>query len=203
LSTLKERTRIPKARPYRMRRRAEHVEATRRRIVEAAVRLHTTIGAARTTLTGVAEEAGVTRLTLYRHFADQDELFVACRAHWRAEHPSPDPSAWAWTPGFEQRLRAGLNAIYGWYRENADDLYPLNRDLGAMPQPFQDGVRQREAQLAALILEAAGPAGENRPRLRAAVGHVISFWTWRSLAIGQGLSDADAIALAMGMVDAA
>jgi AcrR family transcriptional regulator len=43
-----------------MRRRAELVEQTRQRIVDAAIHLHTTIGPANTTISGVAEEAGVT-----------------------------------------------------------------------------------------------------------------------------------------------
>ena len=187
-----------------MRRRAEQVDETRQRIVEAAVRLHTTVGAAHTTLTAVAEEAGVTRLTLYRHFASPDELFVACRAHWRAQHLPPDPASWAEIPGFEDRLRAALLDIYGWYRQNGADLFPLNRDLAAMPEAFQEAMRDREARLVALLVGEGGPGeASTGHRRRAAVAHVTSFWTWRSLAVDQGLSDPDAIDLAMGLVLAA
>jgi AcrR family transcriptional regulator len=186
-----------------MRKRAEQVDETRRRIVEAAVRLHTTIGASQTTLSAVAEEAGVTRLTLYRHFATQDELFVACRSHWRTQHPTPDPTAWAAVQGLEPRLRVALGDLYGWYRENSDDLFPLNRDLAAMPEAFQEGMREREGRLAGLILAGNDDPAREEPRLRAAIGHVISFWTWRSLAVDQGLSNEDAIDLAIGLVHAA
>ena len=52
-----------------MRKRADDIAETRQRIVEAAVRLHGTIGPAATTISGLAEEAGVTRLTVYRDAA--------------------------------------------------------------------------------------------------------------------------------------
>jgi AcrR family transcriptional regulator len=62
-----ESTKAPQ-RPYRKRLRAEQEEETRERITKAAVKLHGTIGPARTTISGVAEEAGVQRATVYRHF---------------------------------------------------------------------------------------------------------------------------------------
>ena len=54
-----------------MRKRAEQVDQTHQRIVEAAVHLHGTVGPAATTIAGIAEQAGVTRLTVYRHFPDE------------------------------------------------------------------------------------------------------------------------------------
>ena len=82
-------------RPYRMKKRAELEAATRRRITESAVALHGTVGPARTTMSAVAEHAGVRRSTLYRHFPDETSLFAACSAHWAAQHPVPDIEAWA------------------------------------------------------------------------------------------------------------
>ena len=82
--------RSTKSRPYRMTRRAALVDETRQRITEATARLHTTVGPANTSVASIAEEAGVTRLTVYRHFPDLEVLFQACRAHWRAENPPPD-----------------------------------------------------------------------------------------------------------------
>ena len=46
-------------RTYRMRKRAEQTHATRQRIIEATVRLHTTVGPAHTSISAIAEEAGV------------------------------------------------------------------------------------------------------------------------------------------------
>src|SRR5665647_2726981 len=85
MSISSEQMRSTKSRPYHMRRRAEQVNQTRERITEAAARLHTTVGPAHSSIAAIAEEAGVTRLTVYRHFADLDALFEACRAHWSAK----------------------------------------------------------------------------------------------------------------------
>ena len=85
----------PPKRRYRKRRRAELEDETRRRITEAAVELHGTVGPARTTISAVAERAGVQRATLYRHFPDEEALFDACSSHWAAQHPLPDLADWA------------------------------------------------------------------------------------------------------------
>ena len=78
-----------------MRKRAEHIDQTHQRIVEAAVHLHGTVGPAATTIAGIAEQAGVTRLTVYRHFPDEVALYLACSSHWMAQRVPPDPDAWA------------------------------------------------------------------------------------------------------------
>src|SRR5436853_2800585 len=85
-------------RPYRKRRRAEGEAETRQRITEATVRLHGTVGPARTTIKDVAAGAGVQRATVYRHFPDLESLFMACSAHWVSLNPPPDPAAWEGKP---------------------------------------------------------------------------------------------------------
>src|SRR5918994_3673741 len=92
-------------RTYRMRRRRDLVDRTRQRITEAAVRLHTSVGPSRTSMSAVADAAGVTRVTLYRHFPDADTLFHACMGHWRSTHPPPNVEAWQAIPEFERRVR--------------------------------------------------------------------------------------------------
>src|SRR6476660_8583516 len=99
-------------RPYRMKRRAELEQSTRRRITESAVELHGTLGPAHTTMSAVAEHAGVRRSTLYRHFPDEAALFEACGAHWAAANPPPDLAAWARIGDPEQRLAAALLELY-------------------------------------------------------------------------------------------
>ena len=81
-------------RKYTQSRRAEQQSETRRRIVDAVYALHGEIGPARTTIKAIAERAGVERLTVYRHFADEREIFTACSAHFQEEMPPPDPAAW-------------------------------------------------------------------------------------------------------------
>lgn len=93
-------------RRYTLGQRAATQEETRRRIVEATVHLHETLGPRATTISAVAERAKVQRLTVYRHFADENELFKACTSHWFASHPIPEPSAWAMETGLARVQRA-------------------------------------------------------------------------------------------------
>src|SRR6476646_9149441 len=92
-------------RPYTMRRRAELEEETRRRITESAVELHEELGPAQTSISAIADRAGVRRSTVYRHFPDEDALFAACSAHWRAANPPPDPSLWSAIADVDERTR--------------------------------------------------------------------------------------------------
>ena len=179
-------------RAYRMKRRAEHVDETRLRITEAAVRLHTTIGPANTTIARIADEAGVTRLTVYRHFADADAVFNACMGHWSAQHPAPDPATWRKVGDLASRVRLALADISAWYEGTADDLAPIERDIAAVPQSARDRRNSRVAEWIAAIL---GDAPDPARMLRAVIGHVVAVSTWRSLVRDQGLAPGVAVDL--------
>ncbi len=196
------RMRTTKSRPYRMQRRAESVNRTRLRITEAAVQQHTTVGPASTSIASIAEAAGVTRLTVYRHFADLDELFEACRGHWIAENPPPDVTRWLRIEDLTERARLALGDLYGWFRAHHEELSPIYRDIAAMPASVQEAMRGEDTSLAeALVRRHAGrgPAGK---ALRAAAGHLVDFRTWHSLAMGQGLTDGEAVDLAVALLGA-
>jgi AcrR family transcriptional regulator len=186
-----------------MRRRAELVDETRLRITEAAVRLHTTVGPSNTTISTVADEAGVTRLTVYRHFRDQDELFDACRRHWYVQNPLPDTAAWRSAPLIEDRARRAFSELYAWYRDRGEALWPIYRDMASMPVTAQADVRAQWAAVADDLVAGleVGPAAR-RP-LRAAAGHLVGLLTWRSLVRDQGLSEDEAVELAVRLLCAA
>ena len=78
------------ARTYTLTRRAEQQAETRRRIVEAAVELHGSVGPALTSISMVAERAGVQRHTLYAHFPDERSLQLACSGLFAERAPLPD-----------------------------------------------------------------------------------------------------------------
>jgi AcrR family transcriptional regulator len=191
-----------------MRRRAEQVDETRERITEAAVRLHTTVGPAHASIAAVAEQAGVTRLTVYRHFADLDALFAACRAHWFARNPGPDAGAWSAIPSLEERAHRAFAELYGWYRDHADELYPINRDAAAMPLSAQLATETGNRMLAeALVAGHAGAGAETGTDpdgrlLRAVARHLVDFLTWRSLVIQQGLTHGEAVDVAVRLLAA-
>lgn len=197
---MSEQVRSVNSRPYQMRRRAELVDQTRERITEAAVRLHTTIGPGSTSISNVAEEAGVSRLTVYRHFPNLEHLFDACRRHWIGLHPPPNPTAWLAIPDLEARAWLGLGELYAWFGENANDLFPINRDAMAMPKETQLARAQESAALAAALVEGHVPGGRAGVVLRALAGHVTSYWTWRSLVVEQGLREHEAVEVAVRLL---
>ena len=199
------RKRPPKRRKYTQQRRAEQQSETRQRIVEAVAALHGEIGPARTTIKAIAERAGVERLTVYRHFADEGEIFAACNAHFEAEARPPEPAAWAGVADPPARLRAALLAFYGFYRRGGDMLANARRDapelpaLAAVLAPFDRFVEATREDL-----QAAWPArGRARTRLAAAIGHALRFDTWRSLAHVEELDDAGAADLMVALARAA
>jgi AcrR family transcriptional regulator len=187
-------------RVYRLQRRGEQVDRTRKRITDAAVRLHTTVGPSETSMSAVADAAGVTRLTLYRHFPSKDELFQACMTHWRSLHPPPDADRWRAIASFDARLQTALDELYAWYGENGRDLFPIYRDADDTPESNQRARRESNARMADAILADLKATPARRRRVRAALGHVIGFWTWHSLMIEQGLTVREAAAMAAGFV---
>jgi AcrR family transcriptional regulator len=195
----------PAGRRYRKRRRAELERRTRERITEAAVKLHGSVGPARTTVSAVAKEAGVQRATVYRHFPDEKSLFEACTAHYWGANPMPDPAAWRRLPDPGERLRRGLTELYEFFARTEPMLEKTGRDaplVEAMAKPaerFQAYLRS-----AADALVAGRPErGAARRRVRAAAGHAVSFPTWQSLVRQQGLGNDEAAALMAALVEAA
>ena len=183
-------------RKYDKRVRAEAEAATRLRITESAIVLHGSLGPARTTMSAVAEHAGVTRSTLYRHFPDETAVFEACSAHWSAENPPPDPSPWPAIADPHERTRTALEALFGYYRRNERMLANLLRDEQTMPM-----VRERFALYHAflgaieeMLLDGRGLRGHARRRTAAVIGHALALATWQSLS-DRGLADAEAAEL--------
>lgn len=192
-------------RPYKMKRRAELAEATRLRITESAVELHGTVGPARTSISAVADRAGVRRSTVYRHFPDEAALFGACSAHWLVSHPPPDISRWRAIADPGVRLESALGEMYAFYGGDAEMLENLTRDASTVPVVGQllDGFAQMLGAAVEILLAGRGVRGAARRRTAAAIGHALDFSTWRSLVRGQGLDDSEAVELMCGLVVAA
>lgn len=191
-------------RRYTLRRRADRMEDTRRRITEAAAALHGTVGPAQTTISAVAERAGVERLTVYRHFPDEAALFEACTAHWLAGHPPPELAVWARERDPQARLTLALKQLYGYYAGTAAMWERAYRDapvVAALAAPMR---RWQEYLAKARETLAVGwpVRGGRRQRLHAALGHALDFQAWASLT-RQGASRATAVALMAGLVQAA
>lgn len=188
------------ARSYTLKRRAEQQAETRQRIIEAAIDLHGTVGPARTSLSMVAERAGVQRNTLYAHFPDELSLALGCSGTHLERHPMPEAGAWKAVPAGTTRVRLGLEAVYVWYRENAALLACVLRDA-EHHAPTREIAELRFAPTMAAWHEVLGDglSGAQFALLHLALG----FPTWRALVQDQGLSEADAAGLMAQAIAAA
>jgi len=190
-------------RPYRMRRRAELEEQTRRRITESTIALHEEFGPARTSISAIAERAGVRRSTVYRHFPDEDALFAACSSHWRAANPPPAPHAWAAIEDPAARTETALRELYVFYGRTQEMYSSLLRDEPVVPivqHLLRDFYRYLRL-IQDVLIAGRGLRGRAAGRTRAAIGHALAFPTWRSLTYEQRLADDDAVALMCALVE--
>jgi AcrR family transcriptional regulator len=192
-------------RKYELKARAERQAETRRRIAAATAELHGEVGPARTTVTEIARRAGVQRLTVYKNFPDEYELFAACQRHFLAENPPPDVSAALGIDDPGERLETVLRELYRWYRRTERVSTNVRRDREIMPALDALMADTTDASTAELVKTlAAGFADSGRPRrgVRAAVALALDFWAWRRLA-REGLGDDAAARLMTHAVQAA
>ena len=191
-------------RPYTMRKRAASREETREKIVEATMRLHEEIGPRATTISAIAERAGVQRLTVYRHFPDETAVFQACTQHWLSLHPPPDPAGWQALNDPRDRLRAALEAFYTYYRGTRAMWVASHRDVADVPA-LQGPMAAFAAHVTGiaddLARSLAPPKGRAAP-VRTTLRHALAFLSWESLA-REGLADRKMADLVLAWVDGA
>ena len=189
-------------RKYEKKRRAELEAETRRRITESAVELHGTVGPSRTSISAVAERAGVRRSTVYRHFPDEQALFAACSSHWAASNPLPHLAHWEAVQDPDERLRSALEDLYAFYSRTERMLENLYRDERTMPTVRRQFAAFHEYLTTAreTLVRGRPERGRRRDEVRAAIGHALAFTTWRSLVREQGLGNVQAAELMTNLV---
>jgi AcrR family transcriptional regulator len=170
-------------RKYRMKRRAESQAQTRQRIVEAAMHLHETRGVKATTISEIAECAGVERLTVYRHFPDEPSLVRACSSHWLELNPLPDPATWTAFADPVVRTQLALTSLYGHYRRTEAMWNSVLRDESDTPV-VKLGLKQARQYQKAIVKDLSKvwkPRSDQREPVHAALSHSVQFYTWQSL----------------------
>lgn len=184
-------------RPYELKQRARDQERTRQRIAEVAADLHEEVGPARTTIAEVARRAGVQRLTVYKHFPTEADLFEGCSAHFMAAHPFPDPSDAVAIPDPKRRVRETLGLLYGWFRETEAMTANIQRDRLLIPELDARASETMDPALRWIAGELVGgfdAGGARADRIGALVAVAMDFWTWRRLR-QVGMDDAEAAKL--------
>ena len=179
--------------------RAVRQEQTRERIVAATVDLHESIGPLATTITAIADRADVQRLTVYRHFPSEEELFAACTNHHFGLHPPPDLASWAGIADPMERSETGLKDLYRYWAEIDPMAASVLRDHEVAPDRVGGGLIAFMSA-AADLLTAPWPTAGERPLLRGVMGHVVHFRTWQTLVRDQRLHLDEAVAASLAMV---
>jgi AcrR family transcriptional regulator len=184
-------------RKYELKKRAERQQETRRRIAQAVYELHASVGPASTTVKGVAEQAGVDRVTVYRHFPDELSLHRACLEHWTTERPLPDESAWASIEDPQDRIRVALRQLYRHYETNEGLWSNGWRDIPRLPLLMQADapVFAHFERMRAVLMQGWPPGQMDERVLSAVIAHALEFPTWESLIRRQGLPSEHTIEL--------
>jgi AcrR family transcriptional regulator len=196
---------------YKLKKRAERQEETRLRIARATLELHETIGPSLTTISAIAERAGVGRPTVYSHFPDEFSLLMACSSLEFSENPLPDPGPWGEISDPQRRLRAALAELYAYFRRREGLWANLLRDQEMLHTKDNPDARETDDETKDPIFAhwermkvtlARGWESPDRPPqpLLGAIGLALDFQTWRTMARQQGLNDEQAIELMVGMV---
>jgi len=191
-------------RKYELKKRAEEMADTHLRITEAAIDLHGTVGPSRTTLSAVAERAGVERRTLYRHFPTEAGLFAACSTHYFAANPWSALAGWRAIRDPQQRLERALDELYAYYERTGPMLSNVLRDA-ALVDSARDAVAPLRAYLdeaAEVLLVGRQVRGRRRQLLGGALRHALAFSTWHSLSTN-GIERSDAAKLVTALVEGA
>lgn len=178
-------------RKYELKTRAESQRETRDRIAKATAELHEQKGVAQTTVAEIARRAGVSRLTVYNHFADLSELLPACAAHYEGLHPAPDFGSVLAQAEPNERVRGTLARLYGWYREVEPMYGKLLSDRASVPELdrfLEENFDRMQTELADDLAAGFGHRGRRAERAHALIRLALDFWTWRRLS-REGLDD--------------
>jgi len=183
-------------RSYRLRRRAESQDRTRRKIVDAAVELHQEKGLAATSMNDIAKRAKVGKVTVYRHFPDETALVTACSGQYFRLHPFPDVETWQSIPDPLARLRRGLRDAYAYHRATEPMMERVLAE--ARDHPLMAPYHVHWDHAADILAEPWSRSTASAGRhglLKAAIALALSFDTWRLLVRTRNLSDKQAIEL--------
>lgn len=183
-------------RNYTLRARAQQEAATRERILEAIVHLHQEVGPARTTIAAIAAQAGVQRLTVYRHFPSEKGMMEACSGLFMQRNPAPDPESWAAISDPDRRLAAALTQIYGYYARTRSMFEKIVQDAPQMEVVARQFSRFGEwiDQTALVLLDGRRLRGRKKELTAQTIRHALDFTTWQSLE-HQGLGEKEKVRL--------
>jgi len=171
-------------RRYRMAARGQAVQETRQRIIDAAISLHDQRGVIATNWEEIAQEAGVSTATVYRHFPSLDELVPSCartafEAGARLPTPQQAAAAFARLPRPAQRMERLIRESCRCYGLGAGWLDAARREAKSVPA-LDRAVRLQDRALGILIRAALGNVALDAQTMQV-VKALIDFPFWKAL----------------------
>jgi AcrR family transcriptional regulator len=136
-------------RKYDMTKRAEALEATRKRIVDATVAAHRELGIQATSWDEIASRADVGVGTVYRHFRSLDELLPACGAVVTEALALPGddeiPSLFDGARSLRERIRRLVTRLFATYERGAPFIENIRREREDLPalEPWHQWIENR------------------------------------------------------------
>jgi AcrR family transcriptional regulator len=167
-------------RAYNNESRQQQQAQLKARIAAAAAELHAQQGALATSYAQVAERAGVSVPTVYKHYPDLDQLVRGCTAHVAAKAPAMPADAILAEPSLRGAIEALVDGAMGIHAHF--EPWMLWREHGRIPALAQlyAANRQRALQLYGALLERHGVAGDHR-ELAALMESLLHFELWHRL----------------------
>ena len=147
-------------RPYRLGERASQVEATRLRVLDAAIELYTEVGISATTLGEIAVRADVAPGTLRNHFPTRIALDEAMVERLTADIPLPDQSIFEGAHTIDERLGRviGAGAVF---IDQARGLYRMWLREKMLTAPWVEKGAEYGARWDELMRTALGPLADD------------------------------------------
>lgn len=182
-------------RKYEQKSRAKAQEKTKKKIVDATVKLHQKKGILNTSVLDIAKLAGVGKVTVYRHFPTDQDLLTACSGQYFHDHPFPNTEQWINIKDPDELLRFALKQIIVFHQQTAPMMRGVLSEARNHPvvMPYHEYWKTASA-----ILSAHKPMDK---KFVASVNLAVSFDTWNTLSHEQGLSNEEALEVLYKLVD--
>jgi AcrR family transcriptional regulator len=182
-------------RKYTMRRRAEALQETRARIVDATVAAHRELGIQATSWDEIARRADVGVGTVYRHFRSLADLLPACGEVVTDTLALPGgdeiPAIFEGARSPEERIERLVRTVFATYERGAPFIENIRRERNDLPE-LNYWHAWIEDTLDALTREALRPLKPGKHSLQVTRA-LIDLYTWRAFG-HRGLSPGQTIA---------
>jgi AcrR family transcriptional regulator len=167
-------------RSYELGKRAETVEETRRRIIDATFELHREKGVQATSMQDVAERADVALRTVYNHYPTVDDLVAGCGRKVIVLLAPPTPDIFSGLDTLGERMRQLVSELFAMYERGSAMIDVARCEQGEVAG-LADYVAREAALREALAREALRPF-KPRPRTVREVAALTDFYVWKAFA---------------------